>query len=96
MRKTRAITAVENYERRRRPVLNELIGDQRFFLSYAQVCRSKCRTDALRNQVMSDVRSPSEYRVKGVVRYVDAWYQAFDVKPGDKLYFPPDQRVHIW
>jgi putative endopeptidase len=46
--------------------------------------------------VMTNPHSPGEYRVNGVVRNVDAWYSAFGVKPGDKLYLPPDQRVHIW
>ena len=47
-------------------------------------------------QVMSNPHSPNHFRVNGVVRNVDAWYQAFDVKPGDKLYLPPEERVHIW
>jgi putative endopeptidase len=70
--------------------------DQRFFLGWAQVWRNLDRDEALRNQVMTNPHSPSEYRVNGVVRNVDAWYGAFDVKPGAKLYLPPDQRVHIW
>jgi putative endopeptidase len=45
---------------------------------------------------MSNPHSPNQFRVNGVVRNVDAWYQAFDVKPGDKLYLPPEERVHIW
>ena len=78
------------------PVLDGLTGDQRFFLSFAQVWRSKYRDDALRNQVMSDVHSPAYYRVNGQLPNIDAWYTAFDVKPGDKLYVPSDQRVRIW
>jgi putative endopeptidase len=78
---------------RQPPVLNELTGDQRFFLASAQVCRSKWLTDALRNQILTDPHSPWEFRVNGVVR--NAWYQAFDVKPTDKLYLPPAERVHI-
>jgi len=78
------------------PVLDGLTGDQRFFLSFAQVWRSKFREDALRNQVMSDVHSPAIFRVNGQLPNLDAWYSAFDVKPGDKLYVPPDQRVRIW
>jgi predicted metalloendopeptidase len=45
---------------------------------------------------MSDVHSPAYYRVNGQLPNLDAWYAAFDVKPGDKLYLPPDQRVRIW
>ena len=78
------------------PVLDGLTGDQRFFLSFAQVWRSKFRDDALRNQVMSDVHSPAIFRVNGQVPNLDAWYTAFEVKPSDKLYLPPDQRVRIW
>ena len=70
--------------------------DQRFFLGWAQVWRNLDRDEALRNQVMTNPHSLSEYRVNGVVRNVDAWYGAFDVKPGAKLYLPRDQRVHIW
>jgi endothelin-converting enzyme/putative endopeptidase len=45
---------------------------------------------------MTDPHSPAPFRVNGVVRNVDAWYTAFDVKPGDKLYLAPEDRVHIW
>jgi predicted metalloendopeptidase len=45
---------------------------------------------------MTGPHSPAEFRVNGVVRNIDAWYEAFDVKPGDKLYLPPEQRVRIW
>ena len=78
------------------PVLNGLTGDQRFFLAYAQVWRSQQRPDALRQQVLTDPHSPAEFRVNGVVRNVDAWYRAFNIQPGNRLYLPPDQRVHIW
>jgi putative endopeptidase len=78
------------------PILGALTGDQRFFLSFAQAFRSKERDEALRNEVMSDVHSPDAFRVNGELPNLDEWYQAFDVKPGDKLYVPPDQRVRIW
>lgn len=77
-------------------VIGGLTGDQRFFLSYAQAWQSKSREAALRNQVMTDPHSPAKYRVNGIVRNVDAWYVAFNVKPGDKLYLAPEQRVRIW
>jgi putative endopeptidase len=80
----------------RPPVLGGLSGDQRFFLSWAQVWRTKQRDEDLRSQVTSDPHSPAKYRVNGVVRNVDAWYPAFKVQPGDKLYLPPAERVHIW
>jgi putative endopeptidase len=78
------------------PVLDGLTGDQRVFLGWAQVWRSAVRPDALRRQIVSDVHSPNVQRVDGVVRNVDAWYDAWGVKPGDALYVAPDQRVHIW
>jgi len=78
------------------PVLNGLTPDQRFFLSYAQAWRSQVREGALRVRVLTDPHSPPEWRVNGVVRNVDAWYRAFNIQPGDRLYLPPEQRVHIW
>lgn len=78
------------------PVLDGLTGDQRFFLSWAQVWRTKIRDEALRAQVLSDPHSPPYFRVNGAVRNMDEWYQAFNVQPGDKLYLPPEQRVKIW
>ncbi|CAN5223165.1 M13 family metallopeptidase [soil metagenome] len=78
------------------PVIDGLTGDQRFFLSYAQSWRTKTRDDRLRLQIASDPHSPARYRVNGVVRNMDAWYAAFDIKPGDALYLSPEKRVHIW
>jgi putative endopeptidase len=78
------------------PVIDGYTGDQRFFLAYAQSCRGKLRDEALRDQLVSDYHSPRRFRVDGVVPNIDAWYQAFDVKPGDKLYLSPDKRVAIW
>ena len=78
------------------PVIDGLTGDQRFFIAYAQVWQSKDREDAERRQILTDPHSPARYRVNGVVHNVDAWYKAFNVQPGDKLYLAPDQRVHIW
>lgn len=69
--------------------------DQQFFLGYGQSRRGKSREAALRRQVMTDEHSPSEYRTD-MVRNIDAWYSSFDVKPGEKLYLQPDQRVRIW
>jgi endothelin-converting enzyme/putative endopeptidase len=78
------------------PVIGGLTGDQRFFLAYAQAWRSKLREGAARQRLLTDPHSPPYYRVNGVVRNVDAWYAAFDVKPGDALYLAPEARVHIW
>jgi len=78
------------------PVIDGLTGDQRFFMAFAQAWRSNIRPDALRQQVLTNPHSPPEFRVNGVVRNVDAWYRAFNIQPGDRLYLPPEQRVHIW
>jgi putative endopeptidase len=78
------------------PVIDGLTGDQRVFLGWAQVWRQKARDEALRQQVVTDPHSPALYRVNGTIRNVDGWYEAFGVKPGDKLYVPPEQRVKIW
>ena len=78
------------------PIIAGLTGDQRFFLSWAQVWQRKYREDALIQRLTSDPHSPSEFRVNGVVRNFDEWYEAFDVQAGDKLYLPPEERVRIW
>jgi putative endopeptidase len=80
----------------RAPEIGGFSGDQRFFLGWAQVWRTLSRDQALRNQVLTDPHSPAKYRANGVVRNLDAWYTAFNVKPGDELYLAPEQRVHIW
>jgi len=78
------------------PKLDGYTGDQRFFLSYGQIWRSKYRESALRTQTLSNEHTVAEFRVIGTVRNQDEWYAAFDVKPGDKYYLAPDKRVHIW
>ena len=78
------------------PVINGLTGDQRFFLAYAQIWKGKYRDEAMMNLIKSNPHSPPQYRLNGPVRNFDAWYKAFDVKPGDKLYLKPEDRVRIW
>ena len=78
------------------PVIDGLTGDQRVFFGWAQVWRTKIRDEALIKQIHSDPHAPAEARVNGVVRNIDAWYEAFNVKPGDKLYVAPEERVRIW
>jgi putative endopeptidase len=78
------------------PVLDGTTGDQRVFLSWAQTYRENIRDEALRAKLASDPHSPSMFRVNGIVRNIDAWYEAFDVKPGDRLYLDPADRVRIW
>ncbi|MFL6758763.1 M13 family metallopeptidase [Sphingomonas sp.] len=78
------------------PVIDGFTGDQRFFIAYAQAWQGKRREGSLRQQLLSNPHSPEQYRVDGIVRNFDAWYKAFNVQPGDKLYLPADQRVHVW
>ncbi|MGB3457431.1 MAG: M13 family metallopeptidase [Litorimonas sp.] len=78
------------------PVIDGFTGDQRFFMAWAQVWASKWRDEALEQQVKNGVHSPGMYRSNGIVRNVDAWYDAFDVQPDDALYLPPEDRVVIW
>jgi putative endopeptidase len=78
------------------PVIDGLTGDQRFFMAWAQVWRSKYREESVRQQLITDPHSPAHYRINGIVRNFDEWYKAFDVKPGDARYLPPAQRVRIW
>jgi len=78
------------------PIIDGLTGDQRFFLAWAQVWQRKYREDALIQRLTSDPHSPSEFRVNGVVRNFDEWYEAFDVQAGDKLHLPSEERVRIW
>jgi putative endopeptidase len=78
------------------PVIDEMSGEQRFFLGWAQAWRQNIRDAALRNQILSDPHSPASYRCNGTVRNMDAWYTAFNVQPGEALYLAPDQRVTVW
>ncbi len=78
------------------PVLDGFTGDQRVFMGFAQVWRSKYRDDAIKLQVATDPHSPPQFRVIGPVRNIDAWYAAFNVQPGEKYYIAPEDRVRIW
>ena len=78
------------------PVLDGFTGEQRFFLAWAQVWKRKYREAELRQRIVTDPHSPSEFRTNGIVRNMDAWYEAFGVEAGDDLYLPPEARVAIW
>ena len=77
------------------PILDGTTGDQRFYLGWAQVWRRNYREANLRQRLITDPHSPSEQR-GSVVRNLDPWYSAFDVKPGQNLYLTPEQRVRMW
>ncbi|MGZ3305768.1 MAG: M13 family metallopeptidase, partial [Asticcacaulis sp.] len=78
------------------PVLDGFTGDQRFFLGWAQVWESKYRLDYMKSAVATDPHSPDQFRGMAPERNVDAWYKAFNVQPGDKMYIKPEDRVRIW
>ena len=77
------------------PAMQGFTGDQQFFLAFAQSWRTKIREAALRQRVITDGHAPPEFRAD-TVRNLDPWYPAFDVKPGQKLYLTPQERVRIW
>ena len=78
------------------PVIDGFTGEQRFFMGWSQVWRRKYRDEDLRSRLMTDPHSPSEYRCNGIVTNMNEFYRAFELKAGDKLYRPPEERVEIW
>jgi putative endopeptidase len=78
------------------PVIDGLTGDQRFFMAWAQVWKSKYRDEALVNLIKTNPHSPAMYRVNGPLRNLNEWYDAYGVKEGDLLFLAPDKRVRIW
>jgi putative endopeptidase len=78
------------------PVIDGWTGDQRFFLAYAQAWRGKSRPEEVRRRIATDPHSPDEFRCNQIVRNLDAFYQAFDVKAGDQMFLYPAKRVKIW
>jgi predicted metalloendopeptidase len=78
------------------PVIGGFTGDQRFFLGFGQIWRTKSRDEAVRNQLLTDPHSPGAYRAFVPLTNIDAFSAAFNLKPGDKLYRAPEDRVKIW
>jgi predicted metalloendopeptidase len=78
------------------PVISGFTGDQRFFLGFAQIWRSKAREEALRQQLLTDPHSPGQYRATVPLKNMPEFYAAFGVKQGDGMYLPTDQRVKVW
>jgi predicted metalloendopeptidase len=78
------------------PVIGGLTGDQRFFLNYAQSHREKTRDEIQVVIIKTDPHSPDQFRVNGPLSNLDAFYETYQLKPGDKLYRPPQERVSIW
>lgn len=77
------------------PARDGFTGERLFFLSYGQSWRDKTRPEALRQRLLTDGHAPDEYRAD-TVRNIDPWYDAFTVKPGEKLYLAPADRVRVW
>ena len=77
------------------PVIGGMTADQRFYVAYNALYRSLSREDFMRQALATDPHSPGEWR-GAEVRNVDPWYAAFDVKPGQRMYLPPEQRVRVW
>jgi len=76
--------------------IDGLTPDQRFFLGFAQIWRVKARDEYMRTRISTDPHSPEIFRVNGPVSNFEPFYKAFDVKPGDKLYRPENERVNVW
>jgi putative endopeptidase len=78
------------------PVIDGLTPDQRFFLAYAGVWAGNITEAEIRNRTKSDPHSLGRWRVNGALPHIDAWYEAFGVKPDDKMYIPKKQRLPLW
>ncbi|HLL59291.1 MAG TPA: M13 family metallopeptidase [Allosphingosinicella sp.] len=78
------------------PVIDGFTGEQRLFMGWAQVWRTLWRDEALRQQIVNGPHSPGQIRAYAPLRNIDAWYDAFNVKPGDRHYVKPEDRVRIW
>jgi putative endopeptidase len=97
---TIAYDAYQNYLRDKydgeAPVIDGVTGDQRFFMAWGQVWRGIQTEDFLRSKLLTDPHSPGAYRVNGIVRNLDPWYEAFEVTPENALFLAPQERVRIW
>ena len=78
------------------PVIDGYTGDQRFFLGYAQIWRSKIRSEAMKVRLATDPHSPGEFRCNQILKNLTEFHDAFAVKPGDELFMEEEQRVRIW
>ncbi len=89
-----AFKMTDQYKKKKK--IDGFTPEQRFFLSWAQVWRANTLADTKAQLIVTDTHSPSEYRTIGAPVNMDAWYEAFNVKPGDKLYKKPEDRIKIW
>ncbi|MGR5095995.1 M13 family metallopeptidase [Vibrio maritimus] len=86
----------DTYPNSEAPVINGTTGVQRFFLAWAQIWREKATVETIRSRILSDPHAPNQFRINGIVRNIDAWYEAFNVTKDSKMYLPPEERVKIW
>ena len=78
------------------PVIDGLTPDQRFFIAYAGVWAGNITDEEIRNRTKSDPHALGRWRVNGALPHIDDWYEAFGVKPGDKMYIPKADRLPLW
>lgn len=78
------------------PLVDGFTGEQRFFMGWAQLWRSKWRSDSLRQQLLNNPHAPGQVRAFAPLRNIDGWYDAFGVGPANKLYIAPGDRAHLW
>ena len=78
------------------PVIDGLTPEQRFFLAYAGVWAGNITEAEIRNRTKSDPHSLGRWRVNGALPHIDAWYEAFGVKEGDKMFIPKAERLPLW
>ena len=78
------------------PVIDGLTGEQRFYMGFGQVWRGKTRDEQQIMQIKSDPHAPGHFRTNGTMKNQPGFYEAFDVKQGDRMYLAPEQRVIIW
>ncbi|MDE6477981.1 MAG: M13 family metallopeptidase, partial [Alphaproteobacteria bacterium] len=93
---TIAFTAYQNFATPAATDEHGMTGDMRFFVAYAGTEAGNIRDDAILLQTKTDEHSLSRWRVNGILPHIDAWYDAFNIGPNDKLYVAPDKRIKLW
>ncbi|MEO9021679.1 MAG: M13 family metallopeptidase [Ginsengibacter sp.] len=78
------------------PVINGFTADQRFFINWAQIWRNNILPETAAQRILTDSHAPGEYRTNAPLENIDAFYKAFDVKKGDKMYVSPENRIKVW
>lgn len=89
-------TYVDEHQNGQAPVIHGLTGDQRFFIAYARAFQTVWTTEALEHAARNHYHPPGQWRANGILRNIDAWYAAFDIKPDQALYLAPQERAALW